>query len=744
MPKVRTSLIFTGIVIAMLAASILTVLGLFMAGVITLDRTELELSVIEVDAREYDGTPLKAEEYEWISGEDKLKKGHRYEVTILGEQLDCGTSETDLRVTIYDEKDRDVTNGYSIKVTNCKLTVLPREVTIELEGQDVPYRGTEIFLDKYKVSAGSDGDSSTKSELKEKQLAAGDKLAISFPGFVNVADEFPDVDKWTEDNLIIYNAAGRVVTGNYSITPIPPSAPIRIVPRKLSIKAFDAEKYYDGKPIALVYQLVGLTPVGNDFIKDVELVDESGNPVTLSKIIRTEHSKKVRIVGLELWRQDGYDSVPLSDAEANNYAFELADGEDEFISLNILKRPVEVVARDLIKEYDGLALSSLVSTEAPAYTVTGLLSQHTLTAECPDIDEIKEVHDGSYSMGGIVIKENGDDITGQFEITSRAAIARITPITLKVAPSEQKLEYTGEEVEILLSDAIGESLTAAIIDHTMKPHVIVGDDLKELFIALQTNIATYFRLSCSVVMKNAGNYRYTVELSAEGVDIINGNIIFEFSSAALTVKAAAISVTYSGVGDDGKITKTYDGKEADLDHRNLVVEGKDGLTVAAADFIYGPGDNNHAYAREHAVTVENVRITQKKAEGDGTVFEDVTQNYTITTPTLTVKINKAALYPSTSSAVIERHGDWEDVSNIARALANELRSSITFVGTAPGDSVNYDVDRGFTLSFSTSKNDQKISFYVDDIVIFNSAGEDVTDCYDIANDEAIISAYLIN
>lgn len=750
MPKVRTSLVLTGIIIAMLAASILTVLGLFMSGLITLNKPVLELCAVEVNAREYDGTPLKAEEYEWVSGEDKLKEGHKYEVAILGEQVDCGTSESDLRVTIYDEKERDVTNEYSIKVTNCKLTVLPREVTIALEGQDVPYSGTEIFINKYKVYEGSVEDPSTQGDLKEKQLAAGEKLAISFPGFVNVGDELPQSTEWTDNNLIIYNEVGRVVTSNYHITPAL-LAPINIVPRKIGVKAFNAEKYYDGKPIALAYQLVGLAPVGNDYIKDLVLVDESGNPVKTEEIVKTGDSKKVRVVGLDIWRQNGYTPVPLTGAEANNYAFELVnEGEDEFVSLNILKRPVEVTAKDLIKEYDGLALSNLVSDDAPAYTVIGLLAQFTLSADCARLDEIKDVYDGNYSMSNITIQENGDDVTGEFEITSRAAVARITPVKLKVAPKEQELDYTGAEIEISLDEIIGENLGAAIADY-LSSHVVVGQDLQDLFDALKENTATYFQVVSSVVMKNVGEYRFTAELSAEGMAQAKGNIIFEFTYAPLTVKAIAISVAYSGaVG--GTITKIYDGRDAGLTHRDLIVDGEENLSVSAADFTYkylGNNPNfvgNCAFVGKYSVSAENIRITRKAAEDDGTVFEDVTQNYKITIPALAVEISPAKLNAVASQAIVlyEVGSLSENNSTFRSKLADELRPSVTFVGLAAGDSVNYDLDTGFSLNASSGGDTIILSVSFDFTkMILNSNGDDVRDCYDFVNeDETIITVHL--
>ena len=755
MPKVRTSLILTGIVLAMLAASILTVLGLFMAGVINLNKPELEFSVDIVDAREYDGTPLRAESYTIVAGEDKLKEGHTLKVTILGEQTDCGTSETDLNVKIFDKEDRDVTNAYTIKVHNTDLTVVPRKVTIALEGQQVYYSGAEVVIDKYQVYEGSSGNSLSLDELEEKELAPGEKLAISCPGFMNAGDELSGDGDLTSDNFVIYNAAGKIVTHNYSITATL-LAPIVILPRPLGVTALNMEKYYDGKPFDVVFQHVWGTLASNDFIKDVELVDKNNKTVTLDSIITYNDSTKVKISRLIIYRQNGNGMAELSEDEANNYEFvNETKSDDGYVSLNILKRPVEVQARDMVKEYDGTSLWQLVSADKPAYTVIGLPSQYTLDADGvkDTLEKYTEACDESYSISGIEIYENGVKVTEQFEVTSRSGIARITPVTFKLYPTDHNLTYSGEELSIPIDDVV--SIADAINTYINK-HQSLSNDLAGKLNALITGADTYFRAISSVIIKNAGDYIYTVELNAAGVELLeshNDNMTFEFSSAKLTVERGQIDVSYYWQGATvTTITKPYDGKGANLDHSNLIVDDRVDLTVSNAVFTYAnntgtPG--NCALVGSYTATVQNIRISQKTKEGESTVFEDVTENYKITTSTLPIEITKTALYATASQSVVFyevddlRNNDY----NFRYQVARELRSSITFAGLATGDIVSYDEYDGFALNpYGTNYSDTfTITVTLDEAYcLTNSSNQDVRNCYNFVNDdETVITVHLV-
>ena len=74
MSKFRTSILIFGILIVVVAASLLTVLALYLTGTLKTDPIEIVLTVTD-EEKTYDGTPLTAKEYALTSGE--LLEGHR-------------------------------------------------------------------------------------------------------------------------------------------------------------------------------------------------------------------------------------------------------------------------------------------------------------------------------------------------------------------------------------------------------------------------------------------------------------------------------------------------------------------------------------------------------------------------------------------------------------------------------------------------------------------------------------------
>ena len=111
MQKFRSSILIISLVVIGIAASLLTVLGLYFSGVLKTELVELVYSVQSM-TKVYDGTPLTSDVYELVSG--NLLKGHVASVTPVGEQMDVGTGECSLEVKIRDEKGFDVTDEYAV------------------------------------------------------------------------------------------------------------------------------------------------------------------------------------------------------------------------------------------------------------------------------------------------------------------------------------------------------------------------------------------------------------------------------------------------------------------------------------------------------------------------------------------------------------------------------------------------------------------------------------------------------
>ena len=127
MGKFKSSVLIIGIFIIIIAASLLTVLLLYLTGGIAAAPIELVYKVENAE-KTYDGTPLSAKDYALVSGE--LLKGHTAVAEFMGERTEAGTARCGLSVKVYDKNNFDVTNKYSVKTEEGILTVFPEQITV--------------------------------------------------------------------------------------------------------------------------------------------------------------------------------------------------------------------------------------------------------------------------------------------------------------------------------------------------------------------------------------------------------------------------------------------------------------------------------------------------------------------------------------------------------------------------------------------------------------------------------------
>lgn len=736
--KSKTSLFVIGFMIAMIAASLLTVLILFMTGAISTNPIELEFTVDAVEAKEYDGTPLRATSYAWNAGQ--LKEGHRIEARILGEQTDCGTSESDLLVKIFDADGRETTDEYSVKVNKGELTVTPKNVTVMLKAQQIPYSGKEIPIDNYDIFEGT-GLAGNPNDFPKGSLAEGHKLVISFPGrFENVGDKIPNISEWSYENFKIYDESGRIVTYNYNMDmSFMGPGEIEIVPRRLKVKALDVEKYFDGKPVEGRYEIISGSLVDGHFIGEVEFESAAGGAVS---VVRVEDSSYVKVSKITVYKQEGFNLVPLTEEENKNYVLE--GGAEVFGMHTVLKRPVTVTAKDLVKTYDGAPLSSLLTGTEKPYT-TDLPESFELKTT---VDfSVTDVCDSVYFLDDLTITDSdGLNVTEQFDITSKSGIAKIMPIKIQSTLNQpDNVYYTGEEIEILVSD-----LTDGVFSQSVESYIEANEkldaDMARKLRALDGHTADFFDIACDKTIKNAGLYRFTLEFNENGIRQFGkaGNVVFEFSPTTLVVEKRTVNATYhGGVTDadgneiENSISVIYNGTEAKLDCRNFTLSkadeaGEYDLTrfqISAADIGYAD-NQNHALVGNYAVTVNNVHMF------DSTASEDVTQNFNVIPPAnISVRITEKSAYLVVGQAYATYETDaepTEDEGNtIAGELAQQFRSSVSIQGLVAGDSVGFD---DFDISYFYDSSALTVTLTVSLGLVRNSNNENVLSCYVVEND----------
>ncbi len=110
----------------------------------------------ETDSAEkvYDGQPLQASGYKFISGE--LLPGHTMQCRTNGWITDAGEGKNRLSVTIFNENGDDITyHGYRIEVDEGTLKVTPRPITVTSESAQKLFDGTPLTAHSCEVTEGS-------------------------------------------------------------------------------------------------------------------------------------------------------------------------------------------------------------------------------------------------------------------------------------------------------------------------------------------------------------------------------------------------------------------------------------------------------------------------------------------------------------------------------------------------------------------------------------------------------------
>ncbi len=360
---------------------------------------------------------------------------------------------------------------------------------------------------------------------------------------------------------------------------------------------------------------------------------------------------------------------------------------------------------------------------------------------------IANVYDGSYAYESFIVKDESEtDVTDQFKFAAKSGTAKITPIVIRSGLNALANQtYSGNEfvlTQSALDNVLEQNIEAYIVSRAKLSNT-VQSGLRMLY----TDCENYFRTVSSETVKNAGKYRYTVELIEEKSAQVfgNGNVIFEFSTADFEVEKAQMAAYYQGTptlnpdgtpNPDNTVVKTYDGSEAALDSRNLVLSEENCVATSAAFRYADPG--THALVGDYTVSVMDIHIFNTKTS------EDVTDNYKIPDFTVAVKVNARSVYVTVGQSFMSYEVDSEptesDGENIGMELEMQFKASVSIQGLANGDYVSYEDVNVFSTYYP---DERKIIFTVLVNTIYDSYGNDVTGCYEIENTGDLITVQIV-
>ena len=463
------------------AAALLTFVSLSATGLIETDPIEITL-IVSDESKEYDGTPLSAQSYEFKEG-DELMKGHTAEVTFTGSQTEFGTSKAGLNVKITDEDGIDVTKKYAIKVEPGILTVYLRSITVVQEHVEKEYDGNMQYADEYNIASGA--------------LCSGHKLLLpeNKTGRINVGTTPGD-----ETPPIIVDAAGADVSANYRIAYTPGS--VTVLRREITVIPLSDSKSYDGVPLVADKYTISAGSLVEGHKLEVKFAAKNGGDASITDAGELEFV----ISGF---------SVTSSGQDASvNYAI---TGAAASAKLTVAKSPLKIVGKDGEGKYNGepqkLLDSNPLSTEGLARTDKIALNYSEFT----DVGQFENTF--TY-----VVTRDGENVSGNYTVEAEFGTYTMRKgekvVTLKPCTIVYKTEFPALD-------------TVASYDGSI-------DDLRLL---LPDGIYTADALGSAKNFASVGTYSYSVEWAFTASETLTESYDLVVRDANVTVVQKTVQIS---------------------------------------------------------------------------------------------------------------------------------------------------------------------------------------------------------
>lgn len=518
--------------------------------------------VFEGDEKYYDGRSLFELRYD--QGYVGLLNGHILQVRAYAERPTVGTwavQTFDIRVF---EGNREVSENYDIRIEGRDLPVKinPRPLFIRFDHALKVYDGHNRFSPNYELVSLIDG----------LLLVEGEKIDYAY-----LFASGSTVGQWEVSGFDIKIASGNTdVTENYALNI--EYGNLTITKRPISIKFNDAEKVYDGtnriETAAQVIEMDGLVQ-GHRLGDDICIFINNSNAGEYGV---------ASIYGYELIIVDGQGN-PVTD----NYDINALYG-----TYRIKKRPIQVKFNNTTKEYDG---TNLFIPNLEDILLTGHLEGHQLAQwHVYSQDSHWGVNKTIVDFSLNIVDEQGQDVTGNYDITAEFGTFAITKRKLVIIIKDSDKVYDG--TNLFEPDQVR-------IDYEDETGLVSGHTLRIWLYATDHNAGLW----------NVDGYQLIILDGAHDVTQNYELVNIVYHTATLTIHKRPIQVK---INHDSKI---YDGTNRFTPGFELIV----------SDGIF-PLVNGHALRNVMAFTPEpNVGIWYsyhiEYSIYDGN--EDVTANYSV-------------------------------------------------------------------------------------------------------------------
>ena len=364
--------------------------------------------VSESAQKPYDGTPLTCHVLD-VQGDD-FADGDRVNVTFTGSQTLVGESDntfTYQRTGTAEDRDYDISTEFGkLKVTN-RSDEDKYQITVEANSGSKVYDGTPLTVNGFKtLTFDVEGNTYKVAGLTAEKSVTN----VTDSGEVEITG-----------TAIVTDAAGNDVTDQFELTLVSGNA--AITPRSVTLTSATTSKEYDGDPLTAKH----ISVTGEGFAKG--------------------ESAKITFTGSQtlVGESDNTFTYTLTDnTKAQNYAI-----TTEFGKLTVTDRseenkyPITVEANSGSKVYDGQPLvvegfkTLTFTANGHDYTVEGLTAFASATDFVVDLPVTVQ--------GEAIVRDaDGNDVTAQFNITTKNGTLNVTKRPASIRSSDAWKEYDGK------------------------------------------------------------------------------------------------------------------------------------------------------------------------------------------------------------------------------------------------------------------------------------------------------------
>lgn len=436
------------------------------------------------------------------------------------------------------------------------------------------------------------------------------------------------------DSIIVTDDNNEDVTDYYDIIPV--RQMIRFVSKNIDVKAIDLIKEYDGEPIDFSSQVdekcIKSLIDGDNIVIETIIKDENGKVLTSNPVDVGKYT--VEITNTKIYK-DGVDTTI-------NYGIYTKTS-----SLEITPRDLVIETPDYTKEYDGEFILHHEGAIAERLVSGHELVFNQVEGKDYQFDDLINVGNTSNDVEYLIIDENKNDVTSNYNIEYSYGLLTINPMNVSLQLESQKMEYYGGyyfypsfNVELIGEDYV-----------TANPYYIQFNNGEIIEYNVDPiNVGNYFILVDSSTIEihtnNENNYNISIECE------LNNDVGWEYvgweydylilnNCPQLTITPMDINISFAennktefSFGDELLFNFAHEdlwylGYEIDLSI-NVLFEDNEGNIF----------DTNNIHSGKYKAFIDktNTFVSEEYANNFNLIISDSTLDVEITFKTVTVSL----------------------------------------------------------------------------------------------------------